>query len=342
MKRIALSIVVLAALAAHCSASDVAASEDELAVGDTFDHVAIARMWIEGAQNDRVLPYEENRAGKTYAEWVGGDLASLHPTYVSGLIRYNGTLVGGTSLSPDAVADFEKVRSLLPADTKLDVVLSPVVGGENASADCAPGATNAPCNLTPEQVTHLMADIEDKIHPDVWFFDFFDKGRADTAEAAIHFAHSKTYEGGKKTKKKQLVGGNLLGGVNDNPGVANANFFALADDGCGDLDFDHLKAVQSHFGKPVLVHTNNNAQNDSSQKCPNQPTFACLFNKTWSQSQRKGYVDLRAGQAGKHDFTFMFPAFFPACGKGDDMKDPLKVYYDSDHDGLLGHLAKKI
>jgi hypothetical protein len=336
-----------ACVATHCS-SDVATEDAALNVGNTFDHVAQARMFING---ERVLPYEENRSGKTYAEWIADDLKSLDATYVSGLLRHNGPLAGPNdhAFTAQEVQAFQYVRGKLGNGTKVDVVLSPVLGGASATVDCKPGGTNAPCRLTPDQITQLMADVQDAIHPDVWFFDFFTDGNPATAKAAIDWAHKTTYGGGK-SKPKQLVGGHYFG--NDPNGTDGADFFAVVDDACGHLgSSSDAKSAQKHIdtirskNQPILVGLNNNAQNVGPVQCDNgttnPETFACTWND-WQQSQRKDYIDQRHDQAKQRGFTFMYPVFFPACAKGDPNADPLKVYYDADHDGLLGHIATKI
>jgi hypothetical protein len=329
---IALASVSLLAL--HCSSDEGASTEEPIVAGHTFDRIAQARMYING---ERTLPFEEG--GTTgYAAKIGNALASLHPTYVSGLIRHNGPLGGEHALTPEEIAAFETVRGKLPKDTKLDVVLSPVLGGADGT------------KLTPEQITHLMADIQDAVHPDIWFFDFFTDGDPKTAEAAIEWAHKTTYGNGK-SKPSQLVGGHYFGSTNDPRGTAKANFFALVDDACGELgtsaDPDsmqsHLEALRKLYPqKKFLMHVNNNAQNGGKVQCRDgttrPETFACTWSD-WSQAQRKSYVDKRASQQDGRGFTFMFPVFFPACAKGDPNADPLKVYYDAAHDGLLAHIG---
>jgi len=344
--KLALTVAVACASFA-CSSSDVATGDEALQVGNTFDAIAQARIFING---ERVLPYEENRPGKTYAEWVGDDLHSIHPTYVSGLLRHNGPLAPNEhALSPEEIHAFQVVRSKLGSGVKVDVVLSPVLGGKDAVHDCNASGTNAPCRLTPDQITHLMSDVEDAVHPDVWFFDFFTDGNPATAKAAIDWAHKNAYGGGK-SKPKQLIGGHYFG--NDPNGTSDADFFAVVDDACGHLGQSsdtksaqkHIDLIKSKFpNKPILVGVNNNAQNlgpvDCDDGTKDPETFACTWND-WQQSQRKGYVDKRHDQAKARGFDFMYPVFFPACAKGDPNAEALKVYYDADHDGLLGHIGK--
>lgn len=346
MKRAAIALV--SALSFHCS-SDVGSSDEDLQIGNTFDHVAQARMFINGA---RVLPYEQGRAGKTYAEWVGDDLRSIAPTFVSGLLRHNGPLAANEhAFDAEEIHAFQVVRGKLGSDVKLDVVLSPVLGGRSASVDCNASGTNAPCFLTPDQMTHLMADIQSAIQPDVWFFDFFTDGKPATVKAAIDWAHKKQYGGGK-SKPKQLIGGHYFG--NDPNGTEDADFYAVVDDACGHLGSSsdqksaqkHIDLIKSKFPKkPILVGVNNNAQNEGTAACDNgtknPETFACTWND-WQQSQRKDYIDQRHVQAKQRGFDFMYPVFFPACAKGDPNADPLKVYYDADHDGLLAHIGKEM
>src|SRR5207302_6626806 len=110
MKTLLIAVAAAASLL-HCSA-DSSSSAEELDVGATFDRIAQARLYISSAKGPtvyRTLPYEEGlQTG--YAATVAGHLHSLSPTYVSGLIRYNGPLPAtGHALQKEEIDGYNAV-----------------------------------------------------------------------------------------------------------------------------------------------------------------------------------------------------------------------------------------
>jgi len=276
---------------------------DELRIGDTFDRIVQGRAFIEG---ERTLPLEEGGGPNdvAYADRVANAFARFHPTYVSNLVRHNQPLAakGETALTPAEIHAYAVIREKMP-QAKVDVVVTPV---------------NAGNKLSKKELLDLMQNIQETVHPDIWFFDFFTDGDPDVVRAAIEWAHST--EGGKK---KQLVGGHYFGGLADARGTEKADFYAVVDDACGHLDQDKIDALRKK--KPVLVHANNNAQNDDKQICNGvKGTLSCHFLNDWSFAKKKAYAEDYASHQRSGGYKYMYNVFFPGC--------PLKTYYDSVHD----------
>ena len=234
---------------------------------------------------------------------VGQALASLKPTLVSGLIRYEPT----EAVSEHEVDAWEKIRARVLAavpDAHFGVEL------------------NALAYKTPEQVEQQMSAIRSKLDNDGWFFDFFTsayKQRPEVVEAAIKSAH----------ENGEWVGGNVFGLGHDPPIPPGSDYLAAQDSG----DFRlNLAAVESLAKRiPVAVHLGNS---------PGVPTSSgCRFIKDLETAEREAYATKRAQQQQPNDFRFAYPVAFPEC----DFKPPKGlVAFNAINDGTMLPTIKRL
>lgn len=212
-------------------------------------------------------------------EVVGRALASLRPTYVSGLVR----LANDETLSADQVRDFNTIRRLVreaSPSCQFDVVL-------NAQQYETPAA----------------------LHPDAWFFDFYysayTHGYRNPLDQAVEWSHD----------NRQYIGGNTTGDDN----VPRSDFAALSPvshagmvaDGTLDLKRDEILRLHRR-GFPVLMHINNDPHFAPT-------TESCYFmgvsntRHDWGYNRRVEWITERVRDQSEWHFHFMYPVFFPEC-----------------------------
>lgn len=236
-------------------------------------------------------------------ESVGRALASLRPTYVSGLLR----VASDETPSAEMVRDFNTIRRIVresSPDCQFDVVL------------------NAQHYESPAALRRKMEALTDAVRPDAWFFDFFYSAYRDgfrnPLDQGIAWAH----------EHRQYVGGNTTG----DDSVPRSDFAALSPvshagmvaDGELDLKRDEIQRLHDR-GFPVLMHINNDPHFAPT-------TESCYFMGAsgiprfdWSHDRRVRWIGERArDQEGWH-FRFMYPVFFPEC--------PIWHTYNAPRDG---------
>lgn len=248
--------------------------------------------------------HEWTISGET-PESVGRALARLQPTYVSGLLR----IASDETLSAAQIADFNTIRALVRAaspDCQFDVVL------------------NGQQYPTPNAMRDQMQRIEDAVHPDAWFFDFYYEAYAGMYRAplaaAVTWAHA----------HREYIGGNTMGANH----VPDSDFEALSPvsragrvaDGDLDLRQDDIARLHDR-GVPVLLHINNDPQFAPT-------TESCYFmgrsgieRYDWGYNRRVQWITSRAEDQSSWHFHFMYPVFFPEC--------PLRVSYNAPRDGMM-------
>ena len=236
-------------------------------------------------------------------ESVGRALASLRPTYVSGLVR----LSSDEMLSDAQRRDFETIRRIVreaSPDCQFDVVL------------------NGHQYETPAAMRRKLEAVNDALRPDAWFFDFFfdayTTGYANPLDAAVAWAHD----------HHEYIGGNTTG----DDSVPRSDYAALspvshagmvAD---GELDLKRAEIDRLHRrGFPVVMHINNDPQ-----LAPT--TESCYFmgesgiaRFDWDRARRARWIGERAADQDSWNFRFMYPVFFPEC--------PLWHTYNATRDG---------
>jgi hypothetical protein len=262
------AIVILVLALAGCGDDGASSSTDS----PSRTRIVAARAYQHGTW---VVP------GET-PDTVGKALASLKPTLVSGLIRYEPT----EQVSEHEVDAWNKIRARVLAavpDAHFGVEL------------------NALSYKTAEQVEQQMAEIRSKLDNNGWFFDFYTsafKQRPEVVKAAIESAHS----------NGEWVGGNVFGLGHDPVVPPGSDYLAAQDSG----DFRLNLAAVAKLAKriPVAVHLGNSPADPSSP--------GCRFIKELETAEREAYVTKRAQQQKANDFRFAYPVAFPEC----DFKPP--------------------
>jgi hypothetical protein len=267
VKRIGTVAALVLLTTAGCGSGDDGTTEDAQTPGPPKQtRIVSARVYQHGTW---VVP------GET-PDTVGKAIASLKPTLVSGLIRFE----PGEAVKDHEVDAWNTIRERVlrvSPDAHFGVEL-------NALAYTSPG-----------QVAAQMSEIRSKLEPSGWFFDFYTpayKRRPDVVEAAVKSAH----------ENGEWVGGNAFGLGQDPKVPPGSDYLAVQD-----IDFAlNLSRVRELAKKiPVAVHLGNN---------PGHPnSTGCLFIDKLDTAKREAYVRMRAGQQQANDFRFAYPVLFPEC-----------------------------
>jgi hypothetical protein len=196
-----------------------------------------------------------------------------------------------------------------------------------------------------DQLKKRMEDIDGKLRPDLWFFDFYSKGRVDVMESAIRWAHN-------NKRRRQLLGGNFWA----TRGVPRGTDFLALDDHDGLQQMGHqAKQLRAAYPSiPLLAHIENNPQNPTTgdderntgflwmlgfhPRCVANPAesvneIAC--SKAWSRADRKSFLDkLRAGRT--VGYSVMYPVNFPLIPTAKEQM----LAYDAAADGMLATIDR--
>lgn len=273
---------------------------------------------------------------------VAQAIGSLHPRYVSGLIR----LGPGVAATLDDThwqnyrAAFDQVRNVVHTthpDALFDVVLNAqdynnIEGGPTAS----------------QQLLADMALIRTHLAPQVWFFDFYQPAMNDTdgskeaVRAAIDDAHAH---------------GEYIGGNTWNEGVPDGSDFVAMPDFLAanpsvsmlartllEVKADAIAAIRRR-SVPVLLHINNDPQlGPDTESCywmgqcrAAESSFPHTCNHPdwdFSRAQRTQYLEIRAGEQSQLGYHFMYPVFFPIC--------PVGISYAAPRDGDMMNTLRRL
>jgi len=224
----------------------------------------------------RVLHTRLEVVRNTNARRIGRSLGSLHPNWVSGMIRY----AKGQHPKRDELHAWREITRIVRA------------GNPAAGFDVT---LNAKQYHDGREIQRMMHRIRKKLNPDGWFFDFYSrayKKRPRMIRAAIANAHA----------HGEWIGGNIFGLARKRPLPMRSDFFAIQ-------DFRlrlNLRAVARLGGRVPLVY---HLEND-----PDRPkSGGCKFIKEMTTAKRTALVRRRANQQPRYGFRFMYPALFPQC-----------------------------
>jgi hypothetical protein len=242
------------------------ATRSPVTLSVVLSRIVVARVYQNG-----------NKVVSESIQKIAETLAGLDPSYVSGLVRENGSI----GLPQYEINAFNTIRSVVlqtSPNCRFDIVL------------------NAEDYSTPEAIQLQMSSIDSQIHPDIWFFDFLSpetKSNPQVVQAAVQYAHS----------HKELITGNIWDSNYVPPGLD----FISTDDQNFQFRTQLLESFSQQYQNiPVALHLNNNPQNGPS-------TESCVFMNDYSTQQRFEYIkDLAANQTRYH-YLFMYPIFFPQC-----------------------------
>ncbi|MGH3761465.1 hypothetical protein [Actinophytocola sp.] len=201
-------------------------------------------------------------------------LRPLKPTYVSGLIRLNGT----EPVTAEQIEIFAGVKTCLP-ETRFDVVLN--------AEDYYDGRGTS----LPDRLRHLQQNLQ----PHGWFFDFFTKpwkaGKADNMRAGMRWIRG----------HHMFVGGNTWGADNI---PDHADFVSVTNLGGVGKAADLARRIkQRHHGLPVLMHIRNDPQKDHTEGLR-------WIHATPDRREQLLGTHLAGVRAGEFD-QYMYPVFFP-------------------------------
>lgn len=212
----------------------------------------------------------------TNARRIGRSLAGLHPTWVSGLIRY---AKGQHPIRREVRAWREITRIVKTANpgAGFDVTL------------------NAKQYRDGDDVLRMMHRVRSKLNNDGWFFDFWSNAyekRPRMVRAAIASAHA----------HGEWIGGNIFGLKKKRPLPMRSDFLAIQDFR-GRLD---LRAVARINGRvPLAYHLEND---------PDRPhSGGCKFIKDMTTAKRRALIRNRSRQGVRFGFRVQYPALYPEC-----------------------------
>jgi hypothetical protein len=207
---------------------------------------------------------------------IGRSLASLDPTWVTGLLRY----ARNQYPTHDEVRVWKRIRKIVHRTSpgaQFDVVL------------------NAEQYRTPLAVTRTMRRLTAKLGNEGWFFDFFSSAarrHPKMIKAAIAWAHT----------NGQWIGGNVFGLTRDTAFPVNADFLSVQDDG---FHLNLPAVLNISMRAPVLYHLNNDPDDKYSG--------GCRFIKQYNTARRRQLIRRRASSQIRYGFRMSYPALFPEC-----------------------------
>jgi len=211
------------------------------------------------------------------ARRIGRALASLHPTWVTGLIRYaQGQHPNGREVRAWRIIT-RIVRRASPA-VQFDVTL------------------NAEQYLNGDEILRMMHRVRKKLHNDGWFFDFYStayRQRPRMIRVAINSAH----------EHGEFIGGNYFGLAHRRTVPMRSDFVAVQDFRNLTLNRPAVRRLARLL--PVVYHLNNN---------PARPrSGGCRFMKTFTSARRRALIRHRAREQRSFGFRVSYPALFPEC-----------------------------
>jgi hypothetical protein len=211
------------------------------------------------------------------ARRIGRALASLRPTWVTGLIRY------------------AKGQRPTGAEIRAWRVITAIVRGASPPAQFDV-TLNAKHYRNGRELTKMMGRIRARLGNDGWFLDFFSKGfrkRPRMIRAAIASAHA----------HGEFIGGNVFGLAHRRPMSLRADFLSVQ-------DYHHLTLNQAAIRRlsrelPVVYHVNNDPARARSG--------GCRFITEFTSARRQKLIRHRANQQRTLGFRVSYPALFPEC-----------------------------
>lgn len=210
------------------------------------------------------------------ARRVGRSLASLQPTWVSGLMRY------AKGQHPNhaetrAWRNITRIVRTTSPQARFDVTL------------------NAKQYRNGDELMRMMSRIRADLHNDGWFFDFLSKAyrkRPRMIRAAIEWAHS----------HGESIGGNVFGLSRKRAMPLRMDFLSVQDFRLK-LNLPAVRRLASRV--PVVYHLHNDPDNLRGG--------GCRFIERFSTARRRALVRHRAAQQARYGFRVSYPALFPEC-----------------------------
>jgi hypothetical protein len=211
------------------------------------------------------------------ARRAGHALASLHPTWVTGLIRY----ARGQHPNPEEIRTWRVITQIVRTtnpSVQFDVTL------------------NAEQYPNGRELQRMMHRIRKELDNDGWFFDFYStafRKRPRMIRAAIANAH----------RHNEWIGGNVFGLHRQQPMPVQSDFVSVQDFRNFDLNRPAIRRLARQL--PVVYHVNNNPRHLRGG--------GCRFIRSFSSARRRNLIRHRAKQQPGYGFRVSYPAFFPEC-----------------------------
>ncbi|MDX6582622.1 MAG: hypothetical protein QOI10_1806 [Solirubrobacterales bacterium] len=245
-------------------------------VGPVVPGPATFPQTVERILSARVHHTRLSVVRNTNSRRIGRSLASLHPTWVTGLIRY----AKGQHPNHSEVHTWREITRIVR------------LGNPTAGFDVT---LNAKQYRDGDELLRAMHRIRKRLHNDGWFFDFYSTAyhkRPRMIRAAIASAHA----------HGEWIGGNVFGLTKHRPLPMRSDFLAVQD---FRLRLDVHAVAQLARRIPVVYHLEND---------PNRPlSGGCSFIKTMTTARRSALIRHRAHQAARFGFHVSYPALFPEC-----------------------------
>lgn len=232
---------------------------------------ANSRIVSARVRHTRISTVRNSNAGR-----IGRNLASLRPTWVTGLLRYARHQYPTRSEVKAWNKIRTKVRNRVPT-AQFDVVL------------------NAEHYRTPAAIRLTMRRLRAKLGPEGWFFDFLSgefRKHPRMVRAAIASAHS----------HGEWIGGNVFGVAQHRPLPRRVDFVSVQDH-VFHLNLGAVRRLAT--GKRVIYHLNSDPARARSG--------GCRFIQRFSTKRRMALVRRRAAQQPRVGFRFSYPVLFPQC-----------------------------
>lgn len=308
-----LPLALVAALAAACVGEidpvpeEVVAMREDLSLRGT-QRVVIARMFqrdtwaIEAA--DAYRADELPRVIDRRIAYVCDAIAPLRPTYVSGLVR----LRADEPISEEQATVFEGVkrciRRRVDHRVRFDVVLNAL-----HYTDPDHGITSR--RQGRELLLDVVRDANARLDPDGYFFDFYS---APWTVRGHRFHPAALLDGIRGIHRMgRFVGGNVM----RNHVPEGSDFVAITDRGGREEILRKVEGLRDR-GIPVMLHIRND---------PHIPGTSGLLWTSRSRAYRKRILRRHVRWSERHDFTYMYPVFFPFSER--------QVAYDAVRDGNM-------
>lgn len=260
----------------EAAAAKRAAAPAALPAPPTFNEALFSRIVSTRVRHTRLKPVRNSNARR-----IGRALASLRPTWVTGLFRF----AKGQYPDRDEARAWREVRRIVRTtspNVQFDVVL------------------NALQYESPAGVRKMMNRVRRKLDPDGWFFDFHSTAVRKfprSVKAGVISAHA----------HGEWIGGNVFGISMRRPVPARVDYFSVQDAKRENSSFylDLPAVARLATLKPVMYHLNSE---------PGDPrSGGCRFINHLDTRKRRALIRRRAAQQVRYGFRVSYPAFYPQC-----------------------------
>lgn len=241
----------------------------------------------------------------TNSRRIGRSLASLHPTWVSGLIRY----AKGQHPKHSEVRAWREITRIVRVanpGAQFDVTLNAEQYGDGGA------------------IRRMMHRVREKLHNDGWFFDFYSTAyekRPRMIRAAIESAH----------KHGEWIGGNAFGLAKKRPLPLSSDFLAVQDFGLK-LNLPAVRRLAAQV--PVMYHLNSNPRYRNSG--------GCQFMQRLTTARRRAHIRRRARQQVRYGFRASYPALFPVCKRERKRGDEFLYSYNAFRDPPMDRTIRRL